>query len=125
MPHVVDSKLFILWQHKASQRILIVVVVIVVLSPSRWGCKVCALPFWSGRMFYYLHIVPYILRCRAMLCDVNITLPISCDVAQCGAMWRNVVQCCAMWDSDEFLLGFVMTVRARKFLGNFTEISVE
>jgi hypothetical protein len=29
----------------------------------------------------HLHIVPYILRCRAMSCDVNITLPISCDVA--------------------------------------------
>ena len=54
MPHDADSKLFILWQHKASRCILVVVVIIVVLSLWRRGCKVCALPFWSGRMFYYL-----------------------------------------------------------------------
>ncbi len=60
------------------------------LSSSRRGCKVCALPFWSGRMFYYLPIVPYILRCRAMSSNVDVTSPISCDVAQCGGIWRDV-----------------------------------
>ncbi len=75
--NAVDSKLFILWRHKASQRILIVVVVIVVLSPSRWGCKVCALPFWSGRMFYYLHIVPYIANLMR------------CGVARCGTQMNS------------------------------------
>jgi hypothetical protein len=67
------------------------------LSSSRRGCNVCALPFWSGLMFYYLPIVAYILRCHAMSCDVNVTSPISCDVVQCGTMWRNVARCGAMW----------------------------
>ena len=97
MPHIADSKLFILWRHKASRRVLFVLVIIVVLSSSRRGCKVCALPVCSGRMFYYLPTVSYILQCHAMLCDVNVTWPISCNVAKCGTMWHDVARCGAMW----------------------------
>ena len=83
------------------------------LSSSHRGCKVCALPFWSGHLFYYLPIVPYILWCFAMSCDVYVTLSISCDVARCGTMW----------DSDEFLLGFcydwLSEKVSRKFHQNF------
>jgi hypothetical protein len=44
------------------------------------------------------------------------------NVAQCGAMWRNVARCGIQMNSYWV---FVMTVQARKFLGNFTKISVE
>lgn len=59
------------------------------------------------------------------LCNVDVTLPISCDVDVTSPISCNVGLPTVIWDSNEFLVGFVTTVQARKFLGNFTEISVE
>ena len=45
-----------------------------------------------------------------------------CNVVQCGMMWCDVARCGAQMNSYWV---FVTAVGARKFLGNFTEISVE
>ena len=114
MPHVLDSKLFILWQHKASQRILVVVIVIAVLSLSRRGYTVCVLPLWSGWMFYYLRTLHPAMTCNVVRFQCHIA-----DLMRCGTMWRDVARCRVMWDSEEFLLGFCYDCSSKKVYRKF------
>jgi hypothetical protein len=121
MPHVTDSKLFILWRHKASRSVLVVVVVIFVLSLC-CHCRVRAVKFaryhfgLAGCFTTYLSYLTScdVVRCRAMSMSHRQSHAMWRDVARCGAMWRNVAQCRAMWDSDEFLLGFCYDCSSKK-----------
>jgi hypothetical protein len=73
-----------------------------------------------------------VVQCHAMSMSHRQSHALWRHVVRCGAMWRNVVQCGAMWQNvvrcgiqmNSYWV-FVMTVQARKFLRNFTKISVE
>ena len=93
--------------------VTVVVIVIIVVSGlfsvhvtilvwPRRCCLVCALPFWSGQMFYYLPTVPtYTLRCCVMLCDfVRCRCHIT-DLMRCCAMSMSHRQSHAMWHNVE------------------------
>ena len=69
MPHILDSKLFILWQHKARQRVLVIVVVIVVLCCHLGAVKFARYHFGLAGCFttYLLYLTSFnVVQCRAM-----------------------------------------------------------
>ena len=93
MPHVTDSKLFILWRHKASRSVLVVVVVIVVLSLC-CRCRVRAVKFARyhfGLAGCFTTYLSYLTSCDVVRCQCHIA-----NLMQCGAMWRDVARCGAM-----------------------------